>query len=153
MQQRVYGITSGESDWGYACRWQMNIMNTCCELVKRVKKILTHKLQLFCKKTFLYQWFCNFHGLEVFQGKASTLNRWSCEIKPPHHSMAHLLSNNCTKYYLNWTIAYQIIVGGWVVYYFSVVRGRLYGMHWLWVPVRMDLHVDTTARFYRATLC
>jgi len=78
-------------------------------------KSWTHKLQLtFSKKMFLSRWFSNFHGVKVFQGKADTLSRWGGKLN--QLVMAYLLPNNYTKYYLNRTTTFKIIVAGWVVY-------------------------------------
>jgi len=60
--------------WLRACmhaKQTNNILNTYCELIKRLKKLWTSKLQLslfILKKMFPYHYFCNFQGLKVFQG-------------------------------------------------------------------------------------
>jgi len=33
--------------------------------------------------------------------------------------MAYLLSNNYTKYYMNWTTTVKIIIGNWEVHFFE----------------------------------
>ena len=128
--------TSGERDWEHVFIQIENILNAYCELLIRLKKSRTNKVQLtlsISNQMFLYAWVCDFQSVKVSQGKVGTLNRWGRKLN--HLSIAYLLSNICTKNYWNRTTTVEIIVGGWLVYFFgtqSVYKAIETCMRTLW---------------------
>ena len=85
-----------------------------CELVVKLKKYEQTK----CAVNFVYARLYLFTAISrsySFPSKACTMNRWGGKLN--HHAVAYLLRNNCAKNYWNQTTTFQIIVGGWMVYF------------------------------------